>query len=76
MQLVKVLIVSKHLEYEASCRVHALLLVIYIFMLNISKLIVNIIISVKGMQEVSDGLYRRLRMFNKFNITREATGNR
>ena len=36
--------VSKHFEYEASCQLHVLLLVIYTFILNIYLLIINIVI--------------------------------
>ena len=44
----------KHFEYEASCQLPVLLLAIYTLILNICFLVINIIISVKGMQEISD----------------------
>ena len=44
---------------------------IYIFTLNISKLVINII-SVKVIQKRSDRLCMRLCTFNKFNIATEA----
>ena len=40
--MVKV-IVSKHFEYEASCQLPVLLFVIYTFMVNLSKLMINIL---------------------------------
>ena len=51
-------------------------MVIYTLILNIYNLMINIIISVKGIQKISDILYIRLFEFNKFNITREETGTR
>ena len=37
---------------------------------------INIIISVKGIQKISDILYMRVCRFDKINITSEATGTR
>ena len=55
--LVKV-IDSKHFEYESYLvKLPVLLLVIYTFILNLSKPMINIIISVKGIQKISDRLY-------------------
>ena len=47
----------KHLGSVASCQLPVLLLVIYTFIPNIYKPMINIIISVKGLQKISDRLY-------------------
>ena len=55
--ILKIKICVKHLESEASCQLPVLLLVIYTFILSIYKPMINIIISLKGLQKICDRLY-------------------
>ena len=55
--VISTVIVSKHYDYEASCQLPVLLFETYPFIQNIlSKLINNIIVSLKGIQEIR-GVY-------------------
>ena len=58
---------SKHFEYETSCQLLVLLWVIYIFIIDIYLLMINIIISVKGLPRIGDRLQLRYaRLTNLF----------